>query len=61
MSNGNDREMIEVGRRRKGSGDKPKGRADAPVRRQPGSGQGGGTPRPPGGSFRMPSRGRAGG
>ena len=61
MSNGNDREVIEAGRRRKGSGGKPQGRADAPVRRQTGSSQGGGTPRPPGGGFRMPSRGRAGG
>ena len=46
MSNGNDREVIEAGRRRKGSGSKPKGRADAPVRRRPSSEQGGGTPRP---------------
>ena len=61
MSNGSDRDVIEAGRRRKGSGSKPQGRADAPVRRQPGSGQGGGLPRPPGGSFRMPSRGKAGG
>ncbi len=61
MSNGNDREVIEAGRRRKGTGGKPKGRADAPVRRQPSSGQSGGSPRPPGGSFRIPSRGKAGG
>lgn len=60
MSNGNDRETIGAGRRRKGSG--PKGRAEPPVRRRPGSGQGGGAPRrPSGGGFRMPSRGKAGG
>ena len=60
MSNGNDREVIEAGRRRKGGG-KPQGRAEAPIRRQPGSDQGGGTPRPSGGGFRMPSRGGIGG
>ncbi len=61
MSDGDDREVIEAGRRRKGSGGKPQGRADAPIRRPTGSGQGGGAQRPSGGGFRMPSRGRAGG
>ena len=61
MGDRSDREVIEAGRRRKGSGGKPQGRADAPVRRQSGTGQGGGAPRPTGGGLRMPSRGRAGG
>ncbi len=60
MTDGNDREVIEAGRRRKGGG-KPQGRAEAPIRRQPGSDQGGGTPRPSGGGLRMPSRGGIGG
>jgi hypothetical protein len=60
VSNGNDRDVIEAGRRRKGGGT-PQGRAEAPIRRQPGSGQGGGMPRPPGGGFRMPSKGGLGG
>ena len=60
MSDGDDREVIEAGRRRKG-GSPPQGQADAPVRQQPGSGQGGGMPRPPRGGFRMPTRGGLGG
>lgn len=60
MSDGNDRDVIEAGRRRKGGG-APQGRAEAPIRRQPGSSQGGGPQRPSGGGFRMPSRGGLGG
>jgi hypothetical protein len=56
----NDREVIEAGRRRKGGGT-PQGRAEAPIRRGSGSGQGGGAPPPPGGGLRMPSGGRLGG
>lgn len=61
MPGGDDREVIEAGRRRKGPGGRPQGRADAPVRREPGSGQGGGFQRPLGDGFRMPSGGKAGG
>ncbi|MBN1452654.1 MAG: hypothetical protein JW963_16675 [Anaerolineales bacterium] len=60
MTDGNDRDVIEAQRRRKGGG-KPQGRAEAPIRRQPDSGQGGGTPRPSGGGVRMPSLGGIGG
>lgn len=60
MSNENDRDVIEAQRRRKGGG-APQGRAEAPIRRQPEAGQGGGLPRPSGGGFRMPSRGGIGG
>ena len=58
MPDGNDREVIEAGKRRKGTS--PKGRAETPIRRMPGSGQRGGVPQPPSDGFQMPSRGRIG-
>jgi hypothetical protein len=61
MSNGNDREVIEAGRRRKGSGSGPQGRAEAPSRRQAGSGQTPSGGYPSGGSVQIPSRGKLGG
>ena len=60
MTDKNDRDVIEAGRRRKGDGT-PQGRAEAPIHREPGSGQDGGMPHPPGGGLRMPSGGRLGG